>query len=372
MLFSTHEPLLTTFPRVIFPDKAMSRYPFSALLFCLAICSCKDEEILTYRVAVEPEAEAPTKQEAGAHDHSAHSDSVTWRALPGWKQEEAGKFLTAAYAVPELGRLTVSKLGGDGGGLAANVNRWRGQVSMAPLPEEQVKGHPMPVTGSTREILLFNLNPDDAPAEAEGIFAAVLPLGSETWYFKLTGPSAKLRENGGTVFMEFLSDVRIAGEGNSRPAAPTAPAPSAKVAPKIQVTAPDGWVASEGSAMRVASFAIKGEEGATADVSVIPLPGDSGTVLENVNRWRGQVQLPPLAGADDPALGVEMDGAAGKLFVTHMVSTEAVLDGKKAAISTAILKAEGVTWFFKVTGEASLVEANREKFENFARTATFP
>jgi hypothetical protein len=126
--------------------------------------------------------------------------------------------------------------------------------------------------------------------------------------------------------------------------------------------------------MRAASYAIGGnsEGSAPADVSVIPLPGDSGSVLENVNRWRGQVQLPPLAAADDPALGAEMDGAAGKLFVTHMVSAEAVLDGKKAAISTAILKVDGVTWFFKITGEASLVEANREKFENFVRTAAFP
>lgn len=348
----------------------MRQHSLPALLLCLATCSCKDEEIRTYRVAVEPEAAAQPKPEAEGHDHAAHSDSVTWRALPDWEMEEAGKFLTAAYAVPELGRLTVSKLGGDGGGLSANVNRWRGQVNMNPLPEDQVRGQPMPVTGSSREMLLFNLNPDDAPAEAEGIFAAVLPLGSETWYFKLTGPSAKLREKGGDVFMAFLSDVRIAGEQEAAPAPPSSPA-SPKV-PKIQVTAPEGWEESQGSAMRVASFAVKGEGGATADVSVIPLPGNSGSVLENVNRWRGQVQLPPLAAADDPALGTEMDGAAGKLFVTHMVSAEPVLDGKKAAISTAILKAEGVTWFFKITGEASLVEANREKFETFARTASFP
>ena len=124
--------------------------------------------------------------------------------------------------------------------------------------------------------------------------------------------------------------------------------------------------------MRVASFAITGEDGATADVSVIPLPGDSGTVLENVNRWRGQIQLPPLASDDDPALGTKKNGTAGEFFITHMTSTEAVADGKKAAISTAILKAGGITWFFKITGEASLVEANREKFEAFALSATFP
>jgi hypothetical protein len=332
----------------------MKNLSLAPLFFCLAICSCKKEEIRTYRVAAEPEAAAPPKEET----------SVTWRALPDWKREEASQFLTAAYSVPDLGRLTVSKLGGDGGGLAENVNRWRAQVDMKPLPDEKVAGQPMTVTGSSREMLLFNLNPDEAPAEAEGIFAAVLPLGTETWYFKLTGPSTKLREKGGEVFMAFLGGVRIAGED--------APPPAPTSAPKIQITAPDGWEASEGSSMRVASYAVKAEDGATADVSVIPLPGDSGSVLENVNRWRGQVQLPPLASADDPALGTEMDGTAGKFFVTHMVSVEPLEDGKKAAISTAILKAEGTTWFFKITGDAALVEANREKFETFARSATFP
>lgn len=348
----------------------MPNHALPALVLCLAICSCKDDEVRTYRVAAEPEAATKPPRSVGVNDHAVPSESVTWRALPGWQEEEAGKFLTAAYTVPGLGRLTVSKLGGDGGGLAANVNRWRGQVGMQPLPDGEVRGQPMPVTGSDREMLLFNLNPDDAATDAEGVFAAVLPLGPETWYFKLTGPSAKLRESGGEVLLAFLAEVRIAGEEQAAP--PTPSAPAAPEIPKIQVTAPEGWEPSAGSSMRVASFAIKGADGTTADVSVIPLPGDSGSVLENVNRWRGQVQLPPLPSADEPALGAEMDGVAGTFFVTHMVSGEAVLDGKKAAISTAILKTEGITWFFKMTGEATLVEANREKFEAFARAATFP
>ncbi len=343
----------------------MTNIRFSTLLLCLAISSCKHEEVRDRDDSVEVEA-AP-KQDTEAEDQAMQSDSVTWRALPDWKAEQAGKFLSAAYGVPGLGRLTISKLGGDGGGLAANVNRWRSQVNMQPLPESAVHGQPMGVAGSSREMLLFNLNPDDAPAEAEGIFAAVLPLGSETWFFKLTGNSTKLREKGGEVFMAFLAEVRIPGEQETSPAA--LPTPQS---PKIQVTAPEGWVESQGSSMRVASFTIKGEDGATADVSVIPLPGDSGSVLENVNRWRSQIQLPPLSTADDPELGVEIDGTAGKLFLTHMVSHEPVIDGKKAAISAAILKVEGVTWFFKITGEASLVGGNREKFEQFVRSAKFP
>jgi hypothetical protein len=106
----------------------------------------------------------------------AESEGVTWQAMPGWTEEDAGQFLTAAYTIPDLGRLTVSKLAGEGGGLAANVNRWRGQVNLEPLPEAEIKGQPMPVTGSGHEMLLFNLTKKNPAADAEGIFAAVLPL----------------------------------------------------------------------------------------------------------------------------------------------------------------------------------------------------
>jgi hypothetical protein len=239
-------------------------------------------------------------------------------------------------------------------------------VNLAPLSEEKIIGQPMPVSGSKQSLLLFNLTSDNAAADADGIFAAVLPLASETWYFKLTAPSAKLREKGAAVFTQFLSTVRIGGED----AAPTPP--PAPTMPKIQVVAPEGWEEGTPGSMRVASFSIKGADGASADVSVIPLPGNSGSVLDNVNRWRGQIQLPPLTSADDPELGTTMEGKAGQLIVTHMVSESAVIEGKKAAISAAILKANGITWFFKMTGEAALVTAQREAFEEFVRSATFP
>lgn len=337
--------------------------PFALLPFVFA--SCGDEEIRTYKVATDTPADIATATaEEAPHDHAAQSDNVTWQAQPGWEQEGASQFLTAGYKLPDGGRVTVSRLGGDGGGLAANVNRWRGQVGMKPVPEEELGGHPVTVPGSEREMLLYNLSPESLAADADGILAAVLPLESETWYFKFTAPTAVLKEKGG-VFMDFLRTIRIAGMEE-------APAPQQEPGtPGIRVTAPEGWEKSEGSAMRAASFSITGEDGATADVSVIPLPGESGSVLDNVNRWRNQLQLPPIASAEDPALGTKIEGPAGEFFLSHMVSTEAVTDGKKSAISAAILAKPGKNWFFKITGEAALVEANREKFEAFVRSATF-
>ena len=335
-----------TRPFSTLPHVSMQRKHLTLPLLSFIFTSCGDEEIRTYKVATdEPSESTPATVEEAPHDHAAHSNSTIWQAPTGWEQEATGQFLVAAYGLPGGGRVTVSKLGGDGGGLAANVNRWRGQVGMKPISEEEIGGHAVPVPGSGRDMLLYNLAPESLAADADGILAAVLPLDSETWYFKFTAPTAVLKEKGG-VFMDFLRTVRIAGEtGESQP--PQSPAPSA-----ITATAPEGWEKSEGSAMRAASFAITGEDGATADVSVIPLPGSSGSVQDNVNRWRNQIGLPPIEAADDPALGKEVEGPSGKFFLSHMVSTEPVANGKKAAIGAAILVKPGKTWFFKITGEA--------------------
>ena len=56
---------------------------------------------------------------------------------------------------------------------------------------------------------------------------------------------------------------------------------------------PDSWVPSEGSSMRIASFAIP-YSGGSGDLSIIQLSGTGGGIESNVNRWRRQLDLEPL------------------------------------------------------------------------------
>jgi len=345
----------------------MRKFVLLAPLSLFVLSSCKDDKIHTYRVANDAAAESPAPPDVDSMraEPEIATLAVGWKVPEDWKQEKAGQFATAAYALPEGGRVTVSKLAGDGGGLAANLNRWRGQVGLKPVADKDVSGQPLKIADSDEVMQLFNLTSVDSAADAEGILAGILPLKTETWYFKFSGSVGVLRKSE-AVFAEFLRSVRIAGSRKSA----SASAPSGLK--KVKVTPPDGWTPSEGSSMRAASFSIAGPDGTTADVSVVPIPGDSGSVLDNVNRWRSQLQLAPLASADDPALGNKDESPAGELFVSHMTSSEPILNGKKAAMGTAILKRPGMTWFFKITGEATLVEANLGQFDAFVRSATFP
>ena len=89
------------------------------LSFCF-VTSCKDEKIRTYKVATDSTAESPAVPAAapsGAVPNQEEHDagSVAWQAPDDWKKEAVSQFLTAAYTLPGGGRVTVSKLGGDGG-----------------------------------------------------------------------------------------------------------------------------------------------------------------------------------------------------------------------------------------------------------------
>lgn len=332
---------------------------FPLILLCLFTSfSCKEEKIRTYRVAADAKESEPASPVPIA---PTASGTLRWQAPKEWKQATPGQFQTALYLLGGDAKVSISSLPGDAGGEAANVNRWRRQIGLPPV--ENVGGETLGVEGGGISAKWFELKGD-----ADSILAAIITLPAETWFFKLNAPTAEI-ETRREAFMAFLGSAHL----ESKAAASVADAAPDSDKPKIALTVPAGWVKSEGSAMRVASFKIPGDGIPDGDVSVIPLMGNAGSALENVNRWRAQLRLPALASADDPALGKKAAGASGEILITHTVSTENLFDGDhKGAMSTAILKAGDNTWFFKLAGEAELVARNREKFEAFVLSAKVP
>lgn len=133
---------------------------------------------------------------------------------------------------------------------------------------------------------------------------------------------------------------------------------------------PKGWVAQPLSVMRVGSFLIKGENGQTADVSVVPLAGEAGGDLANVNRWRGQINLSPITESDLPRYSESLQVQGIGVRVVDFVSTENLIDGKfKKRLIAATLSTQGRSWFFKMIGDAATVAAAKPAFLRFLRSA---
>jgi hypothetical protein len=114
-----------------------------------------------------------------------------WTIPADWKEGPLAQFLVAKYVIQGNGTTTasvnVSSLSGDGGGLAANVNRWRAQLGQLPFTMDDIAKLPT-IDASSVKATLVQIDGTDArtgkPARLTGL---VLPLGGQTWFYKLMG-----------------------------------------------------------------------------------------------------------------------------------------------------------------------------------------
>ena len=164
-----------------------------------------------------------------------------------------------------------------------------------------------------------------------------------------------------------------AGSGAASPAAPGMDMASTAVptasGSDLTWTAPAHWKAKGAAAMRKGSFSVPGENGATADLSITAFPGDVGGELANLNRWRGQIQLPPLQEADLAGVTTRSTHNGLTFVVVDFVSPSA---NQPARILGAIVPYNNATWFFKLTGPDALVAREKPAFLAFLQTVSAP
>lgn len=113
-------------------------------------------------------------------------------------------------------QVTVTPLAGPAGGLEANVNRWREQVGLALLPEDQVAKETQTLVISGANAQYADVaGPESAGARRERILGAVVPQEGQTWFFKMRGP-ADLIEQQKSAFEAFLRSVHFkSGRGTN-------------------------------------------------------------------------------------------------------------------------------------------------------------
>ena len=140
--------------------------------------------------------------------------------------------------------------------------------------------------------------------------------------------------------------------------------------PQLQWTLPEGWTEVAPGEMSVASFKATGQNGAEADVSVVPLPGSAGGDAANVNRWRSQVGLAAAIPdeIDKTLESVQVGDQPGKLYD---IAGQSVDSGNSKRILGAIGERDGMTWFFKMIGDANLVEQQKPGFIAFLKSLKF-
>lgn len=263
---------------------------------------------------------------------------ANWRTSPTANPNRYATLLLDE-STPPL-ELAVGKLPGEQS-VSDNVNRWRGQVQLPPL---------------------------NAAAADESAETLQTPAGPARWV-DLSGaysPTAGMAPFAGGAMGGMAPGASLpADHPPIGAAAPAGAAPAAADLP-IRFQTPAEWQTTAPPQFSIAAFTA-GADGRQARITISSAAGD---LLQNVNRWRQQIQLGPI---DQDAL----DGAAVKLKVDGRDAVYVELiglaspQGQQAVYGIVIPDSSGRSWFVKMMGDAAAASRERERFLTFVSTFKF-
>lgn len=368
----------------LFPAKAA----VLLLAASAAVTGCRREEIAVYQVAKEKPPTQMSPGGAGMGEHGSAVSRPAWKVPDGWQETEAGGVRVARFLVTgpdgQEADASVIPLPSRQASRADLVNIWRDQIGLAPTKAEELdksaeKISIGPASGDLFEMVSEKLVLKDKFKAR--VLVAIAPQGSVAWVFKMGGADELVRAQK-PRFLEFLKSVDFtetadpaAGLPEGHPpiagGAPAAPAPEPGGAAKPAWDVPAGWEELPPTQMLLAKFSAKGEAGAKADITVSFFPGETGGLLANVNRWRGQLELDMVTEAELKDLVKPLDLAGGKATLVEMDGTD-VKTRSKARLVGIVFAHGGQTWFFKMLGDALVVERQRAAFLKFVQSVKFP
>ncbi len=141
----------------------------------------------------------------------ASSVKPDWTVPDGWRSVPPAQFLLAQFSVVGANGteavVNVAELNGSGGGVLANVNRWRGQIGLDPVDETALAKltTTMDVTGGQATFVdMTGSNSDNQPVR---LVAAIVPMGGATWFYKLLGDE-KIVASQKDAFTKFVQTAR--------------------------------------------------------------------------------------------------------------------------------------------------------------------
>ncbi len=245
-------------------------------------------------------------------------EPVQWTVPDGWRQVpgagERYATLRRQGEGPTL-EITVTQLPPAAKDARTNIDRWRGQVGLGPIGGDELN---------------------------------------------------KLIDN---VKVDGIAGTRVDFVGHTGPR--RGQAPLARGGRSFRFAKPDDWEErppdERRGIVREAVFRIRDGEH-SAEVSVVPLAGNGGGPLANVNRWRMQVGLDRIE-KDQLAKDLrQLEGVAGTAPYIDLLGRGPT--GPQRVLG-AWLEHAGRTWFVTMKGPPELVGKQQAAFEAFVKSIRF-
>ena len=150
-----------------------------SLIFILTSCD-KDKYIKTYSL---PKLQVV---EEISFDEKKDDTLFSWEIPVNWIEKEPSSMRLASFDIPygdSLADISITNFSGDGGGLLANVNRWRRQLELDPISIEEINNSILNGSSKLGEFkyikIINNLK------QSSAFLCAILEIKNSTVFVKL-------------------------------------------------------------------------------------------------------------------------------------------------------------------------------------------
>ncbi|MBK1876541.1 hypothetical protein [Pelagicoccus mobilis] len=340
--------------------------------------ACRKPEVQVYNAPKNAaQAARPLAQTAAASQQSQAPQEqlpLSWTPSTQWKELPPTQFRKGNYQFSDdagLAEITVTSFPGSTGGLLANANRWLRQASLPEVDQARLAEIVSEVQLSSQVTAsVLDLKAESRDPSSTRVYAAIIPYQGQSWFIKMSGPYPTVQSQI-PAFGKMLRSVRFGEEARSQQAEHNHEHEHQHIG-DLTFDTPDGWVPSQGSSMRIASLAVKKEGHPPADFAVTSFPGDTGGLVANVNRWRNQIGLSNWNSEQVNAAAETIMNPAGHEFTFFELKAE---NGESSQddqrILVAIMNFAGRSWFFKLRGDALLLELQDEEFKALLQSVHF-
>lgn len=154
----------------------------------------------------------PMPGAAPAASTSGNEARPSWQVPESWKEVSGGPFLVAKFSITGADNaqaaVNVSMSAGEGGGLSLNVNRWRGQLGLGPLSEEELNKLVTSIDTAGGKAMVVDMAGIDARTNQKTrLIGAIVPQANRTWFYKLMG-NEQVVEKEKDAFSKFVQTVK--------------------------------------------------------------------------------------------------------------------------------------------------------------------
>lgn len=363
---------------------------FGVTWLIFASAARAEDQIQTYVVPKEHPAQsqpAPADSTMPASDIPVNSGHITWKTPGTWKELEPTSIRIGNFAVQgqdgQKAEVAIFSFPGAVGTELENVNRWRNELKLPPIDADKIVSEPVTVDSSPGK--LYEIAGTD-----KSTVVVSLPRNGSTWFIKLRGDKDVVAD-AEPVFRDFLKTVRFGASTGQPPAdaalaaasagpnphgdltgnvAAPAPATVEVATGELKMAVPSNWIEQDPGPMIFKRYAVQNGQG-PAVVTVSTFPGDVGGTFANVNRWRTQMSLPPIAQDQLADVTKAVATAGGKGTMVDFTGTDSRNGQPGRLIAVEVPHGDG-TWFYKLSGGSAAVEKEKEIFLKFVKSVRYP